>query len=763
MHDAAARAERAQRLPPLLFGGWEAGLLVFMALLYLGGLVLNPRFFGSAEALFAVLRDASVFGVLAVGVTFVIVNKELDLSVGSTAGLSATVFAVAFASSRYDLGPTAAVLCSLALGVLVGLINGVLVTVLQVPAFIATLTMLFIGRGLVIGLTGGDNIGVAMKAQQYPGLFALGDLNRYGFNNQILIFAAVAAVGAIVLGYTTIGWTTYAVGGNEQAARYAGIATRFVRMRSYLISSVCAAIGGLMLAWQNKGVDSSYGMGAELIAIAAVIVGGASILGGRGRMLGSCIGVVFVELVDKVLREGVPITRIIDLGGEKIEVSAVAQLPPGAVPAALGAILIVAVLIEPYLVRGRAMARLWARLRGRPAPPALEAGGIAVAGVQTRGTVAQDRGLAARGVMKFLHRRDAAAVLLAVALWLFGMWARPDFWGGLDNSFTILLAFSEVALLAVGMSFVMAAGDIDLSVGSVLALAGATAAFLMHEAGMRPLPAVAIALAAGTCAGVINGWLTTRMRLPSFIATLGMFYVARGLGATIVAGRQLSGFPEQFNLVGRNVYELLSTLGMAPQGGLTLAVAKAVSVQTIFVLVVAVVAGVVLAYAPFGQKVLAVGGNERAAAYAGIDTRRVRLTALVFSAVCASCAGIIYIAFYRSFNPSAGQLRELDAIASVIIGGGSVFGGYGTMLGAMAGAMVITLIRTLLSLQIRFADGSVFVLPPQWLNVFIGTILIVAVIGDIWLRQNNILGRLRRPRRRPPPAPGRLVAEESAS
>ncbi len=149
-------------------------------------------------------------------------------------------------------------------------------------------------------------------------------------------------------------------------------------------------------------------------------------------------------------------------------------------------------------------------------------------------------------------------------------------------------------------------------------------------------------------------------------------------------------------------------------------------------------------------------------AYAGINTRAVRFSALVLASVCASCAGVIYIAFYRSFNPSAGQLRELDAIASVIIGGGSIFGGYGTMIGSLAGAMVITLIRTLLSLQIRFADGSAFVLPQQWLNVFIGIILILAVITDIWLRQNNILGRWFGGRRAPPAAPAEAVAESRA-
>jgi ribose transport system permease protein len=110
--------------------------------------------------------------------------------------------------------------------------------------------------------------------------------------------------------------------------------------------------------------------------------------------------------------------------------------------------------------------------------------------------------------------------------------------------------------------------------------------------------------------------------------------------------------------------------------------------------------------------------------------------------LCGSFAGVIYIAFYRSFIPTAGQFRELDAIASVIIGGGSIFGGFGTIIGALAGAAVITLLRALLSLQVIRADGSSFVLSQHWVNVFIGLILIVAVIGDIWLRQSAALGTI---------------------
>jgi ribose transport system permease protein len=737
----AATPSKATRQPSLLIGGWEVGLLVIMAILYLGGLYLNPAFFGSTGALFSVLRDASRYGVMAVGMTFVLVNKELDLSVGSTFGLTATFFGMLFAPTYFDLDVYTSVFWCLVLGLGIGLINGLLVTVVEVPAFIATLTMLFIGRGIILGLTGGKNIAFEIKAQANDVFFHLGDLNSFGFNNQIIIFIVIAVIGALTLAYTSFGWTTYATGGNEQAARYAGINTRFVRIRSYLLSSLCAVIAGLMNVAQSKDADPAFGLGAELIVISSVIVGGAAIFGGRGRVLGSCLGAVFVGLIDKVLREGVPITRVIDVDGEKMEVSAVAQLPPGAVPAVLGVVLVIAVLVEPWLVRRRIVARLWTRIRGRPLPPIPDLGGVAIAGVQTRGTTAQARGLGKRGLSAFLYRRDAAAVIMVVVLWLFGLWARPDFWGGLDNSFATLLAFSEIALLAVGLTFVMANGDIDLSVGSVLALSGAVAAVIMKDTNLGPLIAVIAAVGAGVLAGVINGWLTAYLGLPAFIATLGTFYWARGIGSSIVAGTQLNGFPESFNLIGRSLFELLDALGIAPASGLWLAVAKAVSVQTIFVLAVALIGGFVLAQTPFGQKVYAIGGNERAASFAGVNTRRVRFTALVVSATCAAFAGVIYDAFYRSFIPTAGQLRELDAISSIIIGGSSIFGGYGTMIGSLAGAAVITLIRSLLSLQIILGDGSSFVLPQQWQNVFIGTILIVAVVGDIWLRQNNILGR----------------------
>src|SRR5215475_11194067 len=148
----SASEQSTMRQLSRVFGTWEFGLLVFMAVLYLVGTWINPTFFGSASALASVLRDAARFGVMAVGMSFVIINRDLDLSVGSTLGLVSVVFAITIGPTFYDLSPWIGVVVATAVGVAVGLVNGVLVTYLRVPAFIATLTMLFIGRGLVLGL-----------------------------------------------------------------------------------------------------------------------------------------------------------------------------------------------------------------------------------------------------------------------------------------------------------------------------------------------------------------------------------------------------------------------------------------------------------------------------------------------------------------------------------------------------------------------------------------------------------------------------------
>ncbi|MCL2429529.1 MAG: ABC transporter permease, partial [Alphaproteobacteria bacterium] len=497
----------AQRGPPLLadlFGGWEVAVVVVMALLYGAGALIDPAFFGNTKALLSVLRDASRFGVVAVGMTFVVVNRDLDLSVGSTLGLVAVVFSLIYSPTAADAPAWLAVPAAAAVGIGIGVVNGLLVTTLKVPSFIATLAMLFIGRGLVLGLTGGQEISYPGKAAA-DGFFFIGDTGPGGINNQIWLLLGFAAAGALVLGRTRWGLQTQATGGNPMAAGYAGIATDRVRMRGFVVSALCATVAGLMNVAQDRTVTSQYGFGAELIVIAAVIVGGASIAGGRGRVAGSCLGAILVVLIDRVLREGFPTVRIINVGGVDMTVNTMAQLPPGAVPAFLGVVLLAAVLIEPWLIRSGALARAYARLRGKPPPPGT-AGGIATVGAQTRGTALSD--VPGSWLGRVLARREIAAVMIVLVLWGTGAWLRPDYWASLDNSFNLMLAFTEVALLATGMTFVIGTGDIDLSVGAVLAMSGATAAFLMKQESAPPLLAAAVAFAAGTLAGVINGLLS---------------------------------------------------------------------------------------------------------------------------------------------------------------------------------------------------------------------------------------------------------------
>ena len=260
--------------PSQFIGGWEVGLLIMMALLYAAGALLNPKFFFSPDAFQALLRDTARYAVMAVGMTFVIANKDLDLSVGSTFGLVGVAFAYMFDPNHYDFGVVPAILFCLALGTVIGLINGVLVTYLRVPSFIATLTMLFIGRGFILGLTSGQSILYPLKAAEYHWFFQLGELNAFGFNNQIPIALAVVAIGATVLAKTRWGYETFATGGNEQTAIYAGIPTQWVRVRAYLLSSLCATVAALMAAAQDKGISPQAGLNAELIVIAAVIIGG---------------------------------------------------------------------------------------------------------------------------------------------------------------------------------------------------------------------------------------------------------------------------------------------------------------------------------------------------------------------------------------------------------------------------------------------------------------------------------------------------------
>lgn len=260
--------------------------------------LLSPYYFAVGNFL-TMASHVAIYGLLAIGMLMVIVNGGIDLSVGSTLGLSGVVAGFLMQGVTLDmfgvvLYPAVwvvVVLCCV-LGALIGLINGVLIARFKVPAFVATLGVMYMVRGLALLMTNGltyNNLG---------GSEALGNLgfNRLGFDrlfnvpDGVLILIVVALLGSLMLNRTAFGRWLYASGGNERAAQLSGVPVQRVKISVYMMSGGCAAIAGLILSSQLTSAGPTAGTTYELTAIAAVVIGGASLMGGTGNIRGTLLG-----------------------------------------------------------------------------------------------------------------------------------------------------------------------------------------------------------------------------------------------------------------------------------------------------------------------------------------------------------------------------------------------------------------------------------------------------------------------------------------
>ena len=275
------------------------------------------------------------------------------------------------------------------------------------------------------------------------------------------------------------------------------------------------------------------------------------------------------------------------------------------------------------------------------------------------------------------------------------------------------------AILAIGMTFVILSGGIDLSVGAIAGLCGMVAGYLLNR-GLTVEAAgvtiyfhawfvVAIALAAGMLLGVVNGSLVARLRVAPFIATLGMLYIARGLAMLMSGG---ATFP---NLGGQAA---LRNTGFPWLGA---GVMLGVPVPIWLMVGLAATGAFAAIRTPFGRQVYAVGGNERAALLAGVRVRQVKLGVYVISGFCAALVGLIIAAELGASHPATGETFELNAIAAVVLGGTSLMGGRGTIGGTLVGAFVIGIL----------ADGLVLLgVSEFWQMVIKGLVIVLAVILD---------------------------------
>ena len=272
------------------------------------------------------------------------------------------------------------------------------------------------------------------------------------------------------------------------------------------------------------------------------------------------------------------------------------------------------------------------------------------------------------------------------------------------NLINILQQVTVNGVLAVGISIVIFTGGIDISVGSILALVGIIMGKLMVEMGVHPLIAMPVGILAGAACGTFNGLMIARFKLQPMIATLGMMSMARGAALTIANGKTITGYSAGFRWIGS---------GMIP--------GTKIPVQIIFMLILYAVVFYIMKYRKFGRYIYAIGGNEEATRLSGINVTKYKMLAYTVSGITCALASIILVSKLNSAQSSAGEGYEMDAIASAVIGGASLTGGFGSIWGTLLGAVIIGVIRNGLNLL----NVSSYLQ-----QLILGAIIIAAVLFD---------------------------------
>jgi ribose transport system permease protein len=314
---------------------------------------------------------------------------------------------------------------------------------------------------------------------------------------------------------------------------------------------------------------------------------------------------------------------------------------------------------------------------------------------------------------RLLRAREAGVFIALLVLCLFLSFATDGFLTSL-NLLNVGRQISLLGIMAVGMTFVLIAGEVDLSVGSTYAFSGLATGMLII-AGWALLPAICAGLLTGVAIGLINGVLSTYGRLPSLIATLGMLSIVRGAALILTNGQ-----PVTVNLRNGALPEVLQTFSFMGQGYLF----SIIPMQLVFFVVIAVLAWLVLSFSNFGFRVYAVGGSAKAARVSGISVNKVKISAFILMGLLAAFAGILSMAFLPSGQAGrTGVGLELDVIAATIVGGASLSGGEGTILGTILGVLIIGVMR----------NGLVLMgVSPFVQELMIGLVIIIAVGIDKW-------------------------------
>jgi ribose transport system permease protein/putative xylitol transport system permease protein len=272
----------------------KQGILIAFLLFIVGFTIANERFL-DPDNILGVIRSSAILGVMALGVTFVVISGNLDLSVGSLMSFSTIVVL----DLHDKLGPTMAIPAMFGMTLAIGAVIGFLVGYLRLNSLIVTLGMLSAIHGLTLTYSGGQNMDIADKENTWFSVFGQGEV--LGIPVPILMFIGLAAFLGTLLAKTPFGRKVYAVGGNGTAATFSGIRRARVVFACYIISAFCVATAGLIQASRSLGSQNTVGQGMELEVLAAVILGGASLMGGSGTIFKTVIGVLILGFIQNGL------------------------------------------------------------------------------------------------------------------------------------------------------------------------------------------------------------------------------------------------------------------------------------------------------------------------------------------------------------------------------------------------------------------------------------------------------------------------------
>lgn len=636
-------------------------LLAVVLLFVLPGFL--DRQYLSVQTLTMVYSSAQILILLAMGATLVMLTRNIDVSVGSITGMCAVLLGMLL-NAGYSL-PVACV-ATLLLGLLAGFFNGVLVAWLKIPAIVATLGTLGLYRGIMLLWTGGkwiEGLPAELKQLSTPLLFGV---SAIGWLTIILV-----AFMAWLLAKTAFGRSFYATGDNLQGARQLGVRTEAIRIVAFSLNGCMAALAGIVFASQIGFIPNQTGTGLEMKAIAACVLGGISLLGGSGAIIGAVLGAWFLTQIDSVL----VLLRI---------------------PAWWNDFIAGLVLLAVLVFDGRLRCALERNLRRQKyarfmtPPPSVKPA---------------SSGKNGGCIMRIRYGWELAlAALLVIEIVAFGA-INPRM---LDLNMLLFSTsdFICIGIVALPLTMVIVSGGIDISFGSTIGLCAIALGVLFQSGVPMPL-AILLTLLLGALCGLINAGLIIYTKVNPLVITLGTLYLFAGsalllsgmAGATGYEG--IGGFPMAFT-----DFANLDVLGLP--------------VPLIIFLICLLVFWLWLHKTHAGRNVFLIGQSPRVALYSAIPVNRTLCALYAMTGLASAVAAVLLVSYFGSARSDLGASFLMPAITAVVLGGANIYGGSGSIIGTAIAVLLVGYLQQ--GLQMAGV-------PNQVSSALSGALLIVVVVG----------------------------------